>query len=222
MEFLLIIIAGIVCGFFCEAVAEAKNRPVLGWFLAGFFFSIIALLAIVGMPVKEKEKTERIQTGKKAVAVRVRDCYRIGELVGIHRETVKFEIVVEGSQKKYDSFGLYMYQDSSNFAFLSYLETQFAVKILNEIIKKIPASSKGPDSCSDLQNSEISYSIPRRLKFGIYFPTEINGQEIAFIRFPQQTRDSQFSFEIEKLSELRNLFERSAEKLMNLGAELYE
>jgi len=43
---------GIICGVFCGMIASAKNRSGGGWFVAGFWFGIFALIAIAGMPTK--------------------------------------------------------------------------------------------------------------------------------------------------------------------------
>jgi len=43
-------IQAIVFGVFCYFVANEKNRNARDWFLLGFFFSIIALLALMAVP----------------------------------------------------------------------------------------------------------------------------------------------------------------------------
>jgi hypothetical protein len=53
----IIIIAGIVMSSyvfaaFTETVAEEKGYKASNWFWGGFFFTIIALIAAVGLPVK--------------------------------------------------------------------------------------------------------------------------------------------------------------------------
>lgn len=42
------------CAIFSAIVAKSKNRSAFAWFLAGLFFNLVALLAIVGMPVANK------------------------------------------------------------------------------------------------------------------------------------------------------------------------
>jgi len=37
-------------GFFCSFVATEKKRDGLSWFLLGFLFSLLALIAIAGCP----------------------------------------------------------------------------------------------------------------------------------------------------------------------------
>jgi len=55
MEFFsLYILSGIVIACFCSVVAGAKGYSGLAWGLGGFFFNIIALIAIAGMPVKKQ------------------------------------------------------------------------------------------------------------------------------------------------------------------------
>lgn len=45
----------LACAVFCANLAYAKKRNGFLWFLAGLAFSIIALIAIAGMPVKPSE-----------------------------------------------------------------------------------------------------------------------------------------------------------------------
>ena len=52
---LLIIIAqGFVFGAFSGFIAKEKNRDQTSWFLLGFFFSFIALLALIAVPKLDK------------------------------------------------------------------------------------------------------------------------------------------------------------------------
>lgn len=53
----IFIIYAVICGFFCTKLAEAKNLSEGTWFLVGFFFGIIALIALVGWPASEKKHT---------------------------------------------------------------------------------------------------------------------------------------------------------------------
>jgi len=53
------ILLGITCGSFCAYVASQKNRSAGGWFVAGLFCSIFALIAICGTPIETKQKTDR-------------------------------------------------------------------------------------------------------------------------------------------------------------------
>ena len=46
----LFVVAGFVFGSFAYYVAEAKGRSRWSWFVLGFFFNIVALLAICGVP----------------------------------------------------------------------------------------------------------------------------------------------------------------------------
>ncbi len=45
------IIQGIICGAFTAKVAKAKGYEKDAWMAGGFLFSIIALIAIAGMPM---------------------------------------------------------------------------------------------------------------------------------------------------------------------------
>ena len=44
------LLQAIVFGSFSAFVASEKNRNSMGWFLLGFFFSFIALIAVCGVP----------------------------------------------------------------------------------------------------------------------------------------------------------------------------
>jgi len=49
-------ISGVIIGAFCAYVAKQKNREAMPWFIGGLFFSIIALIAIAGVPVLENKE----------------------------------------------------------------------------------------------------------------------------------------------------------------------
>lgn len=44
------IATGLVNGGFCAFLAAEKNRSVAGWFVLGFLFSFVALIALSGAP----------------------------------------------------------------------------------------------------------------------------------------------------------------------------
>ena len=44
------LLVGAVCGVFCARLAKAKGHNGGTWFIAGLLFSVIALIAIAGMP----------------------------------------------------------------------------------------------------------------------------------------------------------------------------
>lgn len=50
----VILLQGIVFGAFSSFIAKEKNRDSAVWFILGFFFSLIALLALVAVPKLEK------------------------------------------------------------------------------------------------------------------------------------------------------------------------
>ena len=66
--FLILALIALVSGVLCAVVASEKNREAGIWGVAGFFFPILSLIAIAGMP----EKTRRI-----------RECLFCAELIGI-------------------------------------------------------------------------------------------------------------------------------------------
>lgn len=46
----IIILQGIIFGAFSSFIAKEKNRDSGGWFVLGFFFSLLAILALIGLP----------------------------------------------------------------------------------------------------------------------------------------------------------------------------
>lgn len=57
--FIFYIIHGLVFGMFSGFIAEEKNRSTGNWFILGFFFGIVALITVVGVPILSKDnKTE--------------------------------------------------------------------------------------------------------------------------------------------------------------------
>jgi len=49
---LVFLIQGIIFGGFCAYIATQKNRDKVDWFFLGFFFSILAVLALIAIPIK--------------------------------------------------------------------------------------------------------------------------------------------------------------------------
>jgi len=58
MEFLffIVIVQGILVAMLCSYVAGQKNRSKENWFLLGFFFSLLALIALAAIPSLSKEQ----------------------------------------------------------------------------------------------------------------------------------------------------------------------
>lgn len=54
--FLIILTQAVIFGFFCAFVAGQKNRSVFGWFVLGFVFSFLAILALIAIPAKVRGK----------------------------------------------------------------------------------------------------------------------------------------------------------------------
>jgi len=60
----MLIAQGIIFGCFSSYVAKEKGRDNFSWFLNGFLFSLVALIAICGVPVlkptSEKKPEEEL------------------------------------------------------------------------------------------------------------------------------------------------------------------
>jgi hypothetical protein len=53
----IILLQAVVFGSFTSFVAREKQRGALAWFFLGFFFSLIALLALMAVPAKQVPET---------------------------------------------------------------------------------------------------------------------------------------------------------------------
>lgn len=53
MVLLGLVIYGIICASFTSTVMKSKGYKPTSWAWGGFFFGIIALIAAIGMPLKE-------------------------------------------------------------------------------------------------------------------------------------------------------------------------
>jgi drug/metabolite transporter (DMT)-like permease len=55
---LIIIVQAFIFGAFSSFIAKEKNRDQAGWFFLGFFFSFIALLALIAVPKLDNPKEQ--------------------------------------------------------------------------------------------------------------------------------------------------------------------
>lgn len=63
------VLSGLLFGFGAGAIANAKNRSFLGYFLLGFFFTLVGLLIAMGMPSLPTAPVEqRAPTAETSVA----------------------------------------------------------------------------------------------------------------------------------------------------------
>jgi hypothetical protein len=53
---ILILIQAVIFGCFCAYIAGQKNRGKIEWFILGFLFSILAILALVSIPTLKAEE----------------------------------------------------------------------------------------------------------------------------------------------------------------------
>jgi hypothetical protein len=54
--FLVLLVSGIITGAFASTVAKSKNLDGSTWFMAGFFFSLLGVIAAAGMAAKTPEQ----------------------------------------------------------------------------------------------------------------------------------------------------------------------
>jgi uncharacterized paraquat-inducible protein A len=53
----IILFQAVIVGSFTAFIAKEKKRDALAWFVLGFFFSLIALLALIAVPTKKVSET---------------------------------------------------------------------------------------------------------------------------------------------------------------------
>ena len=68
MLFIFSLIVFFIAGIFCFNVAEEKGYNGFLWFIGGFLFSFIALIAVAGLPDRKLRKYIR-QIGEKQNAI---------------------------------------------------------------------------------------------------------------------------------------------------------
>ena len=68
MAFIFSIFLFVITGAFCSAVANEKGYNAFWWFILGFLFNLVALIAVVGMPDRKLRKYIR-QIGEKQNAI---------------------------------------------------------------------------------------------------------------------------------------------------------
>jgi thiol:disulfide interchange protein len=68
---ILMLAGGVVMGGFCAYIAGQKNRDPGGWFAVGFFFSLLALIAIAAVPaipdavIKKRKEQDNEQAARQ-------------------------------------------------------------------------------------------------------------------------------------------------------------
>ena len=68
MAFIFSIFLFVITGAFCSAVANEKGYNAFWWFILGFLFNFVALIAVVGLPDRKLRKYIR-QIGEKQNAI---------------------------------------------------------------------------------------------------------------------------------------------------------
>ena len=60
MSFFILIFFSLITAIFCTHIASEKGYDALSWFILGFLFSFIALIAVAGMPDRQTRKYLRL------------------------------------------------------------------------------------------------------------------------------------------------------------------
>jgi len=55
----VLLIIGLIVGAICAAIASSKGRSGVGWFFAGFFFGLIAIIIVAVIPNLREEERRR-------------------------------------------------------------------------------------------------------------------------------------------------------------------
>ena len=94
MEFFVLFIVFIVwlaSGFYCGTVADSKGHNGAAWAFGGFFFGLIALIAVAGLPDRKLRKYIRL-IGEKQLAIKP-------ETVG-GNDKPKGEVIINGVKQE--------------------------------------------------------------------------------------------------------------------------
>ena len=67
------VLTAIAGGVLSSVVADAKNRSVLGWAIAGAIFPVLGLIAIAGMPVAEPTQQQTSEENSEGAPVKKSD-----------------------------------------------------------------------------------------------------------------------------------------------------
>ena len=90
MNWLLILfIQAIIFGFFSLFVAKEKNRDPFNWFFLGFFFSFLAILALVAIPKNENNDIENV-TSKPNLSNDLKKCPDCAEYIKKEARVCRF------------------------------------------------------------------------------------------------------------------------------------
>lgn len=76
---LIWVVSDTIFGLFCQYIAKEKNREGGTWFFLGFFFQLIALIAIAAIPAYSERRTvsaDEIWRLREMIADEVEDATR--------------------------------------------------------------------------------------------------------------------------------------------------
>lgn len=142
----IVLIQSLVFGIFCSFIANEKNRGRYSWFFLGFFFSIIAMLALIAVPKRSDiEKPEPVNLGPALIAILV----IVSLVFAIHFAKTKREEAQRVAQQAEDKRRAEQAQEAETLRLAQ--EAQAARELSETLLKRrkisiegiIKASSKG-------------------------------------------------------------------------------
>jgi len=102
VELILVSLGFAVC---CAVAASVKKRSVIGWFIAGLFFSVIALIIVLILPKLEDEgPAKQCPDCAELIKLEARKCRYCGYEFG--PQEVGKEVVIPRKQPKYSPIGI--------------------------------------------------------------------------------------------------------------------
>ena len=88
--FIIILLQGIIFGSFSSFIAKEKNRDSLNWFILGFFFSFLAILALIATPKEEQIINKNEVSNKYDPSEITKKCPDCAEIIKLEAKVCRF------------------------------------------------------------------------------------------------------------------------------------
>ena len=141
MFLIVAIFGGVVIGLFCSNVASEKGYSELGWFVAGFLFSFVALIAVAGLPDRKLRRYIRL-IGEKQNAIKIEE------------QKVVIPVVKKDKLKKSTSNKKLSFED---FEFRTSIDASID-EVYKEFVKVLTATEEGQKAFNSIQVDSYEFN----------------------------------------------------------------